>query len=501
MTHTPESLHARLPWLTPGVAVALGSLVLSVIALIDDPVLNRDGMLYVTVAREALEQGVPAAFDRFNWPFMPLLLAFGAWISGLDPAMVASAYSVLSVLLLSLVAVRIARRLAPAWSWLAVLFVLGAPVFNEYRADLLRGTGAWLLLLLALDQALLWVDTPCRRFAAGFQGSVAGAFVFRPEMAFLAGSVPLWLLLRRPGRTGLVQALRISGGLLAAGVLGGLLVLSGALDWGGRLTDFLRVLDLSEHLAAFEQRAGNMVGPVLSHHSSEEAAQILFTGLLSVIFTKWLGLLGIFSVPLVYALIRRDQVPHRGAFIGAILVYALVLVFFLTGEFYLSSRYVVPLALFSLPWICAGSRALCERFVSRAWRGTALFLVLVSALSGVISTSPGKEYMLRAGEWIARQPDLPQPVHYSDRQVAYFATGHYPDKDAHPAPDERLNGPAHRGTWVWVTGDGVTTTRVQAWARENGMELLRRFTDDAGEQVRIYVPVPKGDRASVSGMD
>lgn len=490
----PEPLHPRLPWLIPAVVVALGSLVLSVIALINDPVLNRDGMLYVTVAREALEQGLPAAFERFDWPFLPLLLALGARISGLDPAAVASAYSILSVLLLSVLAVRIARRLTPDWSWLAVLFVLGAPVFNEYRADLLRGTGAWLFLLVALDQALLWVETPRRRYAAGFQASVAGAFLFRPEMAFLAGSVPLWLLLRRPGWTGLVQALRISGGLFAAGVLGGVLILSGALDWGGRLIKLLGMLDLSELLTGFEQRAGKMVGAVVSHHSSEEATQILFTGLLSVIFTKWLGLLGIFSVSLVYALVQRERFPHRGAFVGATAVYALVLVFFLTREFYLSSRYVVPLALFSLPWVCAGTRGLRERFPSPAWRNTALFLVLVSALSGVISTSPGKGYIRRAGEWIARQQALPEPVYYSDRQVAYFATGYYPDTERYPPPGEMLNSSADGGTWVWVTGDDVATARVQTWARNNGMQLLRRFTDGAGEQVRIYVPASRGAR-------
>ncbi len=480
-------LQEKPGWLTPGVAVALGSLVLSVIALIDDPVVNRDGMLYVSVAREVIEQGVTAAFDRFNWPFLPLLLALGSVVSGADPAQVATGYSVLSVLLLCVLAVRIAGRLSPQWSWLAVLFVLGAPVFNEYRADLLRGTGAWLFLLLALDQVLSWVHTRRSRHALGIQIFVVGAFLFRPEMAFLSVSVPLWLLVREGLRQGLIDTLRLTGGLLIGGLAGSALLLTGVVGDGIRVLDFLQVLNLPAHWTGFEDKAREVVETELSHHSSEEAPQILLVGLVSVIFTKWLTLLGIFAMPFLYAVIYRKGFLHRGIFVTAIAFHVLVLVLFLTRDFFISARYAVPLALLSLPWVCIGLSAFSDKFNESRWRGAGYFLVVVSALSGVISTSPGKDHIKQAGQWIRHQEALPEPIYFSDRQIAYYATRSYPEPTDFP-PLGRVM--AKGGAWnafAVLIEEEVSGSRVDEWADNKGLTLHRRFSDGADEEVRVYV--------------
>ena len=75
----------RLPaWVTPVSAAFFGSLLLTLIAHHNKSI-NFDGILYVHAALEFLDNGFDAAKKIFGWPFLPILMALVAKLTGLGP--------------------------------------------------------------------------------------------------------------------------------------------------------------------------------------------------------------------------------------------------------------------------------------------------------------------------------------------------------------------------------------------------------------------------------
>lgn len=482
--------NGMLLWLRqrPEAVAALGSLLLSLIAWLGDPVINRDGMLYISVARQALEQGPGTAMEAFNWPFLPLLLAALSWLTRLDPALLATAFSVVSLLVLSLLAVRICRQLDERLVWPAVVFVLGAPVFNEYRSDLLRDTGAWMMLFASLYLLLLWSRNPDWRKAIGFQLCVAMAVLFRPEMGFLVPATLVWLWVRGGMPALLRDGTHLFAGLGVAGLVGGALLWGAMEAPAARLQQMADVLDVGSRLDAFDRIADRLAESVLNKHSADEAGQILFTGLLSIIPGKWLLLLGIFVVPFFYALKDRPAFSHRPLFLSFNVAFFMVLALFVTWSFYLASRHVAPLALLSMPWVCVGLLALKERFPALGWHCLALVLAAISALDGVISTGPGKAYLREAGEWLATRPRMLEgETYFSDRQVQYYATDFYPGDAPEVSRAEVLGQPSAWRTLVLEVSGAEAEQHMEAWRAAHDFRVERRFPGSRDRAIWVLV--------------
>lgn len=476
----------------PGSVAVFASLLLSMIALLDDPVVNRDGMLYISIAREVLVHGPGVALASFNWPFLPWLLAGLSFVTTLDPAVVASGYSVVTLALMSFFAVRLCARVDARFAWPAVLFVVGAPIFNWYRADVLRDTGAWLLLLVALDQLLLWQQKPDWKRGAMVQLAVVAAALFRPEMLTVFAGIFFWLVLseRRQRYLGVIHLL---GPLAVAGLAALLVFIFHESLMAGRLNQIVSVLDPAGRVEAFNGVADTMADAVLNEHSRNEAGQILLVGLLSIIFTKWLKLTGIFMVPLGWSAARGTEFRHRALFLSMLVSFALMLALFVTWSFYLASRHVAVLALLGMPWACDGLIRLGDRFSSPAWRRTGVGLVIVAAMAGVISTGSGKGYIRDAGQWLAEQDALLEgEVYFSSREVAWYATGRYPDEKPELSPLQVASEPGEWETLVFaVRGRESEEALRQKLDQRSGYHLVRRFDNGDGKSVLVFSALPR----------
>lgn len=475
LRHRPESV------------AVVASLILSAIALLGDPVVNRDGMLYISIAREVLVNGPDAAFASFSWPFLPWFLSGISFVTTLDAAVVARGYSLVTMALMSLVAVRLCARLDPRFAWPAVLFVLGSPVFNWYRADVLRDTGAWLLLLVALEQLLLWQQKPDWKRGVMVQFAVVAAALFRPEMITVFAGIFLWLLFSDKRRRYL-GAIHLLGPPAAAGLAVVLFLVFHESQVTGRLDQIVGVLDLSARVDAFNGVAADMADRVLNEHSRDEAGQILLVGLLSIIFTKWLKLTGIFVVPLGWSIARGADFRDRALFLSMLFPFALMLALFVTWSFYLASRHVAVLALLGMPWACDGLLRLGDRFSSPPWRWAGVGLVIVAALAGVISTGSGKGYIRDAGQWLAEQDALLEgEVYFSSREVAWYATGRYPDEKPELSSQQVASEPGEWKTLVFaVRGREGEEVLRQKLDQRSGYHLVKRFDNNDGKSVVVY---------------
>lgn len=407
----------------------IGSLAVSLLAFMTDPVLNRDGMLYIDLATQiAAGEMQGSVTDTFNWPFFSWFLAgvikVSPW-SALTSAMIvtslfAAGTTALMVLLLS--------RVAQAPGWLLLLFVIALPALNEYRASVLRDWPAWCFSLLAVyswfryeDKASVWWLLSC--FSA-----IALGVLCRLEVGAVAVGLALAGLLM-PER----NCKKLAGFYVmpAIGVLGLLLFLifsdSGAV---GRVLHYLNALNIVDRYQEFQHYGDLLAGAVLNKFSDEYGGQILFWGLMTIIPSKLVMLVG----ALVLAIFLRPvdwKSGDRTTYLVLFYLWLAVLVIFLVTSLFLSSRYVVFAALMFLPflWVRFSQAYLGG---SAVFRRTSVVVLALSALATSISSTGHEKAALRdAGHWLAARSD--RVVYINDGQVSFYADQGYFSYDTEPS--------------------------------------------------------------------
>lgn len=404
------------------------SLLLSAVAILGSDTLNRDGMLYASIAQVILEDGMASALARFDWLVMPALMAGLSWLTGISTEL--SGYLLGAVLMAGACALAVAcvQRIVPGGGWLATLVVLGMPAINAMRDQIVREFGYWFLCLLALWWALRWTERYRWREAILAQVSIAAAMAFRLEAVFLYPALIAWQLTARGDRPRAVRLAMVGiGPILALIVLAGLHA-AGVLALETRLTAYLEAIDLSSKVGDFDALAGLLADAENFRFSRNDAPTVLFVGLVSLIPIKFIALMGVFVVPFGYLFASgalRANLARWAPFgwVGA--VYAVVLVAFVTKYFFVTGRYVSFLDLLAAPLVVAGFVQLRER-----WRRVfALVVVLgiVTAVSNVVSLSTAKTDVVEAGRWVARQAPGLDRVAFQDQRIAYYAgAGYWP---------------------------------------------------------------------------
>lgn len=192
LTGAKTRLINRVRNISPVQAAFVCSLLLSAIAIITSPTLNRDGMLYVDTARVFQESGFAAAKANFNWPFLPILMACVSWLTGLNPEF--AGYLINSLFMAGTMALMVAcaRRQFPEAIWPICLVLLALPGLNHYRDEILREYGCWFFSLLSFWLALLWSATPRWKTVLALQISLGISALFRPEALAFFPALILW---------------------------------------------------------------------------------------------------------------------------------------------------------------------------------------------------------------------------------------------------------------------------------------------------------------------
>lgn len=466
----------------------LGSLVLSLVA-VQGAVLNRDGMLYVDTARVFLEQGLAAARAQFDWLFLPLLLAAGSAVTGLGPETVGLVLNGLLFAGCCALLVALSERLFPGSAWVACLVVLALPAFNAYRADLIREPGYWFFCVAALWLALRWADSGRLREAFACQLALCAAVLFRLEAAAFFAALVLWQLSAAPAGKKLRGALMVAVVPLAALVLFGLMLATGLISLDGRFSYYLELLDPMRKLSAFSEAANRVGEGVLNKYSQDEAGSILFFGLLSVVPVKFVQMSGIFLVPLTYLFVRyrAGWVLARWQLLGWVfMVYFLVLVAFLTHQFFLTGRYVSFLNLLAVPLVAAGLLALMEQFPR--WKGVMVALAVLVMLANVVSIGPRKTHYVEAGEWLAANVADASRVYVENPRVSYYAGWGY--ARAQQAVQEReavAQALAEGRLAMAVLEVGRTDSGLDVWMARHDLQPGQRFVNAAGDAVVLVV--------------
>ncbi len=478
--------------LGPRTTVFLGSLLLSLIAA-QRGTINRDGMLYVETARSFIEGGYASALATFQWPFLPILMAVASQITGLGLEVSGQLLNGLFMAGACALLVACGGRLFPEAVWPVALVLLALPGFNGYRDEVLREYGGWFFVMLAFWLALRWADRPRWLPALAVQLSLVAAALFRPEALAFFFALILWQLFEAPAGERW-RRLAMIGGLPVIGLATMLaLYATGQLDSGRLASDLGRF-----SIARFDAKALAMASTFIDY-ARDQARTVLFFGSLAIVPLKFIGKMGIFILPLLYAFsgqTLRSTLCRSRLFAWAFLAHWLVLCVFVLDLQFVSGRYVGLLLAFSAPLTGYGFWLLMQRFP--AWKIPMVLLAVLVMVGNVVSLGPTKQHFVEAGTWLARNASDSPRVYIESPRAAYYAGWRFTQR---PAPENRsdLTPGLEQGKYDLVVLE-VSRKEADAGRLLKDLKLaeVARFAHPNGDAVIVARPVfaPAQDKAS-----
>ena len=498
----------RIRWL----AVA-GSVLLSLWFILINDKINPDGALYVDTAQRLIEGDWKGAYQLYHWPFFSALMALLSQASGLHPEAAALALNLLLAGLLTYAFVALVEELGGDRKtlWFADFVILSLPYVNEKRAEVIRDIGYWAFVVTSLLLFLRFAARPSLGRALAWSLSALTATLFRIEgfAALLALPWVLWLRGNWPWRRRALVFLQANGLVIG---LASTLALIVALDpeianYSGRLLEPIHRLEqfwielssgLEEKADLLRTQVFDLTTGPYAHYAGKSALTVLVGGLVTIVVIKAAKV-----IPPLYWLLpmfRRFRARLHfsplavHALAGLFLINLSLILAFVVDSFYLSSRYVVPLALTLLPAVPFVLAAVHDRWLELAqapWRRKWVFPLialglLATLLDGIIVTSPPKTYIKQAGLWLREQVPEGQKV-YTNSSLVHYYSGQgisWTDRRQYRLPPHI---PLYRYDYAAVEKKRGEFPR--AWnklLKLGGLTQVAEFDNRRGDGIRIY---------------
>lgn len=418
-------------------ATATASLLLSVLALLLNDLPNNDAYTYVRAAELALESGLAAAYQHYQWAHLSVLMAGFQRFAGLDlfaAAWLINAllFALLSVAFVNLVAALTASRRVV---WLAALCVLVYPHLNEFRSLIVRDTGFLAFSLVAVLQLVRYQQWLRIRYAAGFIAACLAASLFRPEALVFMLLTPAALLLdtRHELGTRCRIWLRLVGlALVLLITLAAAFALSG-IDFAAQLHVFLEVYQpfLNNVVQLFSNVPADLETAVFGTYAAQFVGDyshlFLLAGLAALVIACVVDSLGLAAAPLLlYGLLRRHlRLPGdaQRVILAWIAVSVLILLTFTLLTRFITTRYTLLLALLLLiyaPFVI--DRAWSQAVARGRRRRFAVIMGLLltySVLDAHVSFGPPKQHLVDGTQWLVANTRETAPLLTNEMYIAY----------------------------------------------------------------------------------
>lgn len=475
----------RLPfWITPVSTAFVGSLLLTIIAH-QGKVINLDGILYVHTALEFQENGFAAARKIFNWPFLPILMALVAKITGLGVEHAGYLLNALFMAGACALLVSCVDRTRPEIAWTTCLAVLAIPGLNEYRHEMLREYGCWFFVMLGIWLALRWAENPRWTTALAVQASVGAAALFRPEVLVFFATLFLWQAWQAPraerlNRLLMIGALPILGSIVLLGIYFG-----GGISSGSRLAGDLQRFSL----VSFDSKA-QALAAALNDFGKANAGTILFVGSLAVVPLKLIGKLDLLLLPLVFLIFSgqlRSLVERFALFAWGIAAYLIVLSVFVIDMQFLQGRYVGLVLLFSAPFVGFGLWQMIQRYPR--WRVLILLLAGLTMIANLKAFGPSSRYYVEAGTWLSSNVRDTSRVYNESARMLHYA-GWYKTEIIEKKNRNSISKVLAENRYdYFVLEASPNDPPIQPWLDKNGLQVLKRFDRSSGRGA-VVVAIP-----------
>ena len=474
--------------LSPTQTAFLGSLLLSLTALLTSPIINRDGVLYVETARIFLQSDLATAFSTFDWPFLSVLMAIFSKLTGIVPENSGHILNVFFMAGTCALTVNCAERRMPEAAWATCLVILALPGFNNYRDELIREYGCWFFTVLSFWLALRWSELPSWTTGLLTQVTLFAAVLFRPEaLAFFAALI-LWQFCSAPHGERIRRLLMIGSIPLAGMVVCLFFILAKRLAPSGRLNILAGFFDLARKRELFDTKAQALAAALIPY-ARNQAETIVFMGSLAIIPLKFIRQLELFLIPVLF-LFRgyplRQTLSRLPLFAWAFMAQVAVLSFFVIDMQFLAGRYVAVLGLLAAPFIGCGLKKLMDWFPK--WNVLILSLCFLTMGDNVISWNRGQTHLLDAGKWLAANVPANSRIYIDSNRTAYYA-GWKLDRVRAYEIREEASEEMRRGDFDWVIVEiPDDNTWLDSWLDRTNLQLQKRFSSAKRDSVIVATP-------------
>lgn len=496
-------------WLAAGdirfvrLVTVLGSLLLSLLAVMLNELPNTDAYTYARTADIALDQGIAAAFEHYQWAHFSLLLAGIQSVTGLSMFAAANSVNALLFALLSVSFVNIVAALTPSRRtiWLAVACVLLYPHLNEFRAYVIRDIGYLAFCLLAVYYLIVYAESLRLRFGLYFMLSCLAASLFRPEALLFLFATPVAILVPTQSLVNLRQRafLRLQTlSVLTVLLLGAALALL-ALDIPAQLQVFLRIYQpflsnlaplLGGDAPALEQA---VFGNYAAQFVGDYTGIFLGTGLIAILLACIIDSLGLAVAPLLfYGALRRFlrlSQPGLAVVICWLLTAAAILLMFMLITRFVTTRYTLlfcTLLLVFLPFVLDRGWSFAISQQRKGFMRWALFLAVFAAADAHLSFGASKQHLESASRWINASTRASAPLLTNEIHIAYQSgrVEHYDEVRREISGELILS--ATPGTIIAVTPRDSFQSHLDAGISNGSLRLIQQFEAERGADLMIF---------------
>jgi len=418
------------------------SIILSVWAIYNDPTINNDGLIYLKSAEYYIDGQWGKGFELWRWPFFPWLLSVIGIVTSLSPEY--SAY-ILNTLLWAIVIVSfiaLIKELGGKTEHLvaAAIIILVFTKINDYRDYIIRDAGYIAFYLLSFLFFIRFSRENSWKNAIIWSACMIVATLFRSEgFAFLA-LMPLILLLdsKRTIKNRLYNYLKANALFITASVL----IFITLSSIGSSITNFDPGIKLMSYIQSFGGEFSNKVDIinkyVLNRFSHQYDWLVALLTILVILIAKIVTTLGILYGPLfihgLYTKAYTPRVNDRNVWLWLIGINIIILLIYISINFFLTGRYVLALVLtmmmvtpFSLIRIFHQWKAnkLSSHKSQKYIYPLVILLMIYMAVDGLVSTGPSKKYIKEAGLWIKENIATESSVYSNDPIINYYAGKEY----------------------------------------------------------------------------
>ncbi|MPQ66927.1 hypothetical protein GC387_09855 [Pseudomonas sp. MWU12-2323] len=462
----------------------LGSLLLSLIAVMGLVTIGRDAAFYMTIAQGVTEQGPKLAFQSFDWPWFTLLIAGTHVVLPLSFETIAHLWCAFFLAgTCALVVDCVCQRTPEAARW-ACLVVLAMPAVNQDRDDILREFGFWFFCTLTLWLALRWQARGGWVLACSIHVAIVAALFFRLEAVLLWPALMLWQLSNLWSNKHRKQFLQFSL-LPILGLISAVVVLSAV---GGlssvRVEAYLGMINPKNIFASFDLLSQQFANTLINPFSRSDAGRIIFFGMMATVIILFVKMMGVFGASFLYrgswgvlGIYWRQYRPFAWA---AVLYFVVLMLFFIKQQFMIG-RYVSFMNLLFVPALAMATMVFARRFPRLG--KVVLVIGLLLLLTNVITTGAKKTQYIEAGHWVAANIEPDASVYYEDGRFSYYAGRGYifPTKTREQAmaPEQ-----ASRYRYFLIEAKGDEPW-LGEWLAGHDMHIMTRFANRKGATVLV----------------
>lgn len=458
--------------------------------------INIDGMLYLLVAKTYLHEGLAQAKLLYPWPFYSLCIAWMHELTHLN--LLSSAYVIntffISIAVVAYLLILNECGVTRTVFWCGLVIILLFTELNKHRIFIIRDPVYWALMLLACWQLLCYLRDPAWWRAWSVSVLLMIGTLFRIEGAILCVFVPFFLLLQNtvswPKR--MWQVMQV-GSLIWLAVLGMVLWLflghHQAASQLGRLNQVVSEFHdgIVMSVTRFTQTAQQLQQTILANSIGESAGVFLFAGLIGFLVNNIVSTVGIFYLVLVlYAWMHLSlplEADRKKVLAAIIALNFLIPIIFLSQDYFLASRYLMPGVFLVLLW---APLTLNHWFSigSRWWRYLVVIILAVMSYFVVMPAGVSKAYLRNGGDWLAQHAGA-API-YSNSPEVLFYTNHWREARAVFNPMPLKTRDFHGYDWLAIRVDHNANTTFKQMVAQLPYKPVKVFANKRSDKVMIY---------------